>query len=94
VLTSEGGVSEYARHEQNCLLVPPGDPQALAAATLRLLEDAQLAARLRAGGHTTATRYSHVEEARRHLGLYETWLREKREGRCATHGSSPPQDAR
>lgn len=95
VLTSEGGVSEYARHEQNCLLVPPGDPQALAAATLRLLGDAQLSARLRAGGHTTAARYSHVEEARRHLELYETWLREKREGRCATeHGCSRPQDAR
>jgi glycosyltransferase involved in cell wall biosynthesis len=48
VLTGVGGVTEYARHETNCLLVPPAQPRAFADAILRLLGDEPLRARLRA----------------------------------------------
>ena len=77
VLTSEGGVNSYARHEENCLLVRPEDPAAIAHATLRLLDDPSLGRRLRHEGRRTAQRFSHVEEARRHLELYREWLGER-----------------
>jgi glycosyltransferase involved in cell wall biosynthesis len=40
------GVKEVIEHERTGLLVPPGDPQALAQAVLRLLRDDPLAAQL------------------------------------------------
>jgi glycosyltransferase involved in cell wall biosynthesis len=43
-------VNEIVEHERNGLLHARGDPNALATATLRLLEDPGLAPRLRAGG--------------------------------------------
>jgi glycosyltransferase involved in cell wall biosynthesis len=78
VLTNAGGMSEYARDRENCLLVPPRDPAAAAAAVLRLLGDADLRGRLRARGPATAARFSHEVEAQRHLALYRRWVEEKR----------------
>src|SRR5262245_36435276 len=46
VTTDCGGVSDFARHDENCLMVPPGDPAALAAAIGRLLEDVALRRKL------------------------------------------------
>ena len=55
VTTDCGGVMDFARHGENCLMVPAGDPRALAAAVDRLLSDATLRERLSAGGvHTAA----------------------------------------
>ena len=54
VLTDSGGVMEYARHDDNALVVPPGDEQALAAAILRLVEDRPLRERLARAGLATA----------------------------------------
>jgi glycosyltransferase involved in cell wall biosynthesis len=54
VLTDSGGVREYARHGENCLMVPPRDPAALAAAIARLLDDGALRARLQQAGPATA----------------------------------------
>ncbi len=54
VATGVGGSAEFLRHEENCLLVPPGDPVALAAAIRRLAEDPGLRERLVAEGHRTA----------------------------------------
>jgi glycosyltransferase involved in cell wall biosynthesis len=51
-----GGVREYAQPEENCILVPPGDPAALAAAVFRLAEPG-LRARLARAGRETAERY-------------------------------------
>jgi glycosyltransferase involved in cell wall biosynthesis len=58
VATGTGGSAEFLRHEENCLLVPRGEPAALAAAVERLAADASLRNRLRAGGARTAIRYS------------------------------------
>jgi glycosyltransferase involved in cell wall biosynthesis len=58
VLTGSGGVREYARHEENCLMVPPRDPVALANAMLRVLTEPQVAERLRRNGPPTAARFT------------------------------------
>jgi glycosyltransferase involved in cell wall biosynthesis len=57
VIADSVGVRDYARHEENCLLVPPRDAPALAAAMRRLLGDPPLAARLVQAGAATAARY-------------------------------------
>jgi glycosyltransferase involved in cell wall biosynthesis len=44
------GARELLVDEENALLVPPGDPEALAAALRRLAADAELRARLSEGG--------------------------------------------
>lgn len=48
VATAVGGVPEVVRDGENGLLVPPRDPQALAAAIRRLVDDTALRARLAA----------------------------------------------
>jgi glycogen synthase len=58
VATGMGGSGEYLRDGENCVLVPPGDPAAVAAAVRRLAEDRALRARLREGGFETAARYT------------------------------------
>ena len=55
VLTASGGVMEYARHDDNALVVPPGDEQALATAILRLVEDRPLRERLARSGLATCS---------------------------------------
>lgn len=49
VATAVGGVPEVVHDGENGLLVPPGDPEALAAAIRRVLEEPGLRARLAAG---------------------------------------------
>ncbi|MBI4864049.1 MAG: glycosyltransferase [Candidatus Riflebacteria bacterium] len=50
VATAVDGTVEVVSHEQEGLLVPPGDPGALAGALLRLLDDRELGARLGKAG--------------------------------------------
>lgn len=57
VLTDSIGVRDYARHEENCLIVPPRDPAAIAAAILRLIHEPALAQRLVEQGKITARHY-------------------------------------
>jgi glycosyltransferase involved in cell wall biosynthesis len=52
--TGTGGSGEYLVHEDNALLVPPGDHVALAAAVRRLATDRDLRARLARRGVATA----------------------------------------
>jgi glycogen synthase len=54
VATGVGGSAEFLVDGSNSLLVPPGDPVALASALLRLAEDPALRERLIAGGLQTA----------------------------------------
>jgi glycosyltransferase involved in cell wall biosynthesis len=57
VCTATPGAMEYCRDGENCLLVPIQSPQAIADATLRLIEDRALRERLVQGGLATARKY-------------------------------------
>jgi len=54
VTTACGGVSDFARDGENCLMTAPGNVDELAQAILRLLRDPPLRARLSAAGIETA----------------------------------------
>jgi len=71
VLTSVGGVNEYAHDQENCLLVEPRDPDATASAILMLLAETSLLRRLREGGLATVVDYSTKRKARQTLALFE-----------------------
>ncbi len=58
VTTDCGGVRAFARPNENCLMVPPNDPRALAAAIGRLVGDEQLRAGLIYAGIATAQQFS------------------------------------
>jgi len=58
VTTAVEGVVEYAREGTNCLLCPPGDPDALRNQILRLVRDESLRGRIRAAGLETARGFS------------------------------------
>lgn len=49
IVTDVPGCRHFVRHEREGLIVPPNDPEALAAALKRLIDDGALAARLGAG---------------------------------------------
>lgn len=57
VISDCGGVREYAHDGENCLLVPPGNAQALADGVERLAADPSLRAWLVAAGRETAPRF-------------------------------------
>jgi len=63
VATEVPGTLEVARHEQEALLVPPGDALTLASALERLLDDGDLRARLRAGGWARVAEHYDVDQA-------------------------------
>lgn len=66
VVTASGGVGEYAVDGTNALVVPPGDAAALAAAILRLVEDAPLRERLASAALETARRFTWERTAERY----------------------------
>lgn len=65
VLTTIGGINEYAQDGINCLQVEPTDVKGYVAAVERLLDDEHLAARLRRGGLETARSFDAELEAER-----------------------------
>lgn len=58
VSTNVGGVPYVVEHEKTALLVPPQDPQAMAAAILSLLTDPAKAQRMREAGIESVQQYS------------------------------------
>jgi glycosyltransferase involved in cell wall biosynthesis len=56
VTTDNGGCREYAVNEDTALVVPPRDPQSMAAAIQRLLDDRDLSGKLVANGLEVAAR--------------------------------------
>jgi glycosyltransferase involved in cell wall biosynthesis len=67
VAASVGAVPEVVDPPRGGILVPPDDPEALAAAALRLLNDAGERARLSASARESARRFSWDAVAERHL---------------------------
>jgi glycogen(starch) synthase len=72
VMTAGSGFDEICRHSRDGLLVPPGDPGALARAVIDLLEDPELRARL---GASAAARIERDHDApvaaRRYAEFFE-----------------------
>jgi glycosyltransferase involved in cell wall biosynthesis len=58
IATRVGGVPEIVEDGTNGLLVPPGDPAALAAAIRRFLDDGELQRRLRTAAQPSVERFS------------------------------------
>ena len=58
IASDVGEARSFVQPERSGLLVPPGDPGALAAAAIRLLDDAALRERLAAGAGAAAARFS------------------------------------
>lgn len=56
-LTDSGGVLEYARSEENCLVVPHSDPRALAVACDRILRDTSFRRELVEAGLATSEQF-------------------------------------
>jgi glycosyltransferase involved in cell wall biosynthesis len=71
----EFGPNEIIEAERSGLLVPPGDPAALAAAILRVLGDRELARRLRDGARARATRFAPEASVNAYADLFEAVLR-------------------
>jgi glycosyltransferase involved in cell wall biosynthesis len=74
VVTTSIGVEDYARDGENCLVVPPRNPQAMADAILRLLVDKNLCHRLSEGGFATAQNFSWDKTANSIEGLFKQVL--------------------
>jgi glycosyltransferase-like protein len=71
VVTSDLPVfREYLTQGRDALLVPVGDPAALAAALAAVLDDPDLAVRLRAAALATAQRFTWVRSAAEHQAIY------------------------
>ncbi|MFN8051767.1 MAG: glycosyltransferase family 4 protein [Acidimicrobiales bacterium] len=70
VATNVGGVTELVRHDENGLVVPPGDADALAAALRTLAHDGDLRTRLgAAGARRVRAEFDSAVEARRLVAL-------------------------
>ena len=76
VTTGVSGIPELVSHETNGLLVDPNDPEALAAALIRLHEDRELASRLAAPAATVRDRFDGDVLAGQLADLFsEAWRR-------------------
>lgn len=64
-LTDSGGVNDYARPGENCLLSPPRRPDLLAQSVQSLLDQPELAARLSQNGPPTAAQFTWPRVAER-----------------------------
>jgi len=76
VCADTGGIPETFQHEFNALLYPPGDDSAMAEAIIRLIQEKELAQRIRANALKTASRLTWGLAAERTLRVYEQVLQE------------------
>lgn len=74
VLTTEGGINEYAKHGVNCLQVDPTDVGAFVSAIETILNDHSLADRLVERGLQTAREYDADVEAKATARLFRSLL--------------------
>jgi glycosyltransferase involved in cell wall biosynthesis len=78
ITTDCGGVREYARPEENCVMTPPAAPAALARAIERLASDRALRGRLAEAGPATARGWSRQAMVERFCGILEALADERR----------------
>jgi glycosyltransferase involved in cell wall biosynthesis len=81
VAFESGGVPELIVHDQSGLIVPKGDIAGLSEATLRLLDDPQLAGRLGAAGRSRASRFNMSRHVSELMDICEEVLDEHRRSR-------------
>ena len=75
VASAVGGIPDQIRHEGEGLLAPPGDPEALGDAVLKLLRDPGLARRMGASGcRKSASVFSHATMVARTEEVYRAAL--------------------
>jgi L-malate glycosyltransferase len=74
VSTDVGGVPFLLEHEATGLLVPPGQPEQMAQAVLRLLDNQAVRERLVANGLREVQRYTWNQVAPQLLGVYRQML--------------------
>jgi glycosyltransferase involved in cell wall biosynthesis len=75
VATAARGIRELLTHDENCLIVPPDDADALADALTRVLADGALRERLSTAGLELASSYSEEAMVAKFLALYEKLVR-------------------
>lgn len=83
VLSASGGVEEYGRDGENCLMVPPGDAVATTAAVLRLLEDEGLRSRLTRAGQQSVQGFASAHSTSCLLDLVDRLRQEARATKLA-----------
>ncbi len=71
VASSLDGYRNVATHDVDALLVPPGDPNVLAAALCRVLDDTDLARRLVDAGSKRADQFAMSRLAAAYVSIYE-----------------------
>lgn len=74
VSTRVGGIPFLVQDGETALLVPTGDPEALAQAAFRVLEDPRLAQALRSAGLALARQYAWPRVRERWLAVYQRLL--------------------
>jgi len=70
VCTDSGGLRDYARSGENCLMVPVGDVNKIAEAIIQLLDDAELRVRFVEQGRKTASRFVWADIGRQYEKLF------------------------
>jgi glycosyltransferase involved in cell wall biosynthesis len=70
VTTTVGGLRDFVADETNALVVAPGDSRGIAAALWRLLDDAELRARLGGAARVTAEQFGAVAITERYAALF------------------------
>ncbi len=90
IASDVGGVPDVVRDAQTGILVPPGDPRALGAAILELLDDPERRRTMsRAAVGDARLRFGHAEHMDRYLSVYASAIASHRER--ATHSSTTPR---
>jgi len=90
IASNIGGMPEVFEHERSGLLVPPGDPTALAAAMRRLWENPELCSQLgRAARESALRRFTPDIFYDRLMGVFERAIRFRHEAPSASDESLP-----
>ena len=70
VLTGVGGVSEYGRHGETAMIVPPRSPKEFAEAIIEVLKNTTLKKKLAKGGFQVVKQFCHKREGKEALAYF------------------------